>query len=287
MTDTWRPAGVGHDTVLCFGGSSHRGAVRALNEDSWLAEPPVFVVADGMGGHRAGDAASAIVVERFMNLAAGEPVELDALQACIGACQCEIEALDDRSGPAPGSTLVAAVYILQGDAGYWLVASIGDSRAYVSADALLEQVTHDHTVVQELIDAGTLRPADAPSHPERHVITRALGATEDSSADYSLIPVTGGSTLMLCSDGVSSELDDHTLAKIIELGLGAQDTAEKIVDSAVAAGGHDNATAIVIRVQGSAPRVETLSYAKPRANASAAVGSAVADSTPDPGARVS
>lgn len=286
MTGTWRPVGASDDTLLSFGGSSHRGAVRALNEDSWLAEPPVFVIADGMGGHRAGDAASAIVVERFMDLAAGAPAELDAVQDCIGACQREIEALADGAGPAPGSTLVAAVYILQGDTGYWLVASIGDSRAYVSADAPLEQVTHDHTVVQELIDAGELRPTDAPSHPERHVVTRALGATEDSSADYSLIPVTGGSTLMLCSDGVSSELNDRTLAEIIELGLGAQDTAEKIVDSAVAAGGHDNATAIVIRMEGPTPRIETLSHAKSSANASAVVGSALADSPPHPGAGV-
>jgi protein phosphatase len=282
---TWRPTGAADDTLLCFGGSSHRGAVRALNEDSWLAQPPVFVVADGMGGHRAGDAASAIVVERFIDLAGESPVELEAVQDCIGACQREIEALDDGAGPPPGSTLVAAVYILQGDTGYWLVANIGDSRAYVSVDALLEQVTHDHTVVQELIDAGKLRPTDTSSHPERHVVTRALGATDDSSADYSLIPVTGGSTLMLCSDGVSSELDDRTLAKLIGLGLGAQETAQQIVDSAVAAGGHDNATAIVVRVQGPSPRVETLSHIKPgeEAPVPAAVGSAVASSRPDAG----
>jgi len=282
---TWRPVSGDDGLLLSFGGSSHRGAVRALNEDSWLAQPPVFVVADGMGGHRAGDAASAIVVERFMDLAGESPVELEAVQGCIGTCQREIEALYDGTGPAPGSTLVAAVYLLQGDAGYWLVASIGDSRAYVSVDAILEQVTHDHTIVQELIDAGELRPAEAPSHPERHVITRALGAADDSSADYSLIPVTGGSTLMLCSDGVSSELDDGTLAKLIGLDLGAQDAAERIVDSAVVAGGHDNATAIVIRVQGAAPRVETLSHVNPgeEASASTAIGNAVASSPPDAG----
>ena len=93
MTATWRPTGDGDDTLVSFGGSSHRGAVRALNEDSWLAQPPVFVVADGMGGHRAGDAASAIVVERFMDLAGESPVELEAVQDCIGTCQREIEAL--------------------------------------------------------------------------------------------------------------------------------------------------------------------------------------------------
>ena len=280
---TWQPTGADDGTLLCFGASSHRGAVRAHNEDSWLSQPPVFVVADGMGGHRAGEAASAIVVERFMDLSGESTVGLEAVQDCIGACQREIEALDDGAGPAPGSTLVAAVYILQGDAGYWLVASIGDSRAYVSVDARLEQVTHDHTVVQELVDAGKLQPADAPSHPERHVVTRALGATDDSSADYSLIPVTGGSTLMLCSDGVSSELDHRTLEELIGLDLDAQETAEQIVDSAVAAGGHDNATAIIVRVQGPAPRVETLSHVKPveEAPVPAAVGSAVARSLRD------
>lgn len=261
---TWRPVGVGDDTLVSFGGSSHRGAVRSHNEDSWLAEPPVFVVADGMGGHRAGDAASAIVVERFMDLAGTVQVDLDAVQACIYACKREIEALDDGAGSAPGSTLVVAVYVLEGNAGYWLVANIGDSRAYLWVDALLEQVTRDHTVVQELIEAGEIQPSDVPTHPERHVITRALGAMEDSSADFSLIPATGGSTLLLCSDGVSSELDDSILEGIIERGLHAQDTAEQIVDSAVEAGGRDNATAIVIRVQGSTPRVETIDHAEPQ-----------------------
>lgn len=268
----WCPTGSSEDTVVCFGGSSHRGAVRALNEDSWLTQPPVFVVADGMGGHRAGDAASSIVVERFMDLAGHSPLDPEAVHACIRACQREVEALDDGAGAAPGSTVVAAVYLLQGDAGYWLVANIGDSRAYVAADSGLEQLTRDHTVVQELIDAGELRPVDAPSHPDRHIVTRALGACDDSSADYSLIPVTGGSTLMLCSDGVTSELDNGALARVIGLGLDAQDTAEKLVDGAVAAGGHDNATAIVIRVEGPAPNVDTVGHAMPGTAAKAQWG---------------
>lgn len=245
---TWSADGAG-GSVLQFGGCSHRGAVRETNEDNWLMSPPVFVVADGMGGHKAGDVASAIVVERFTELARLGDFEVDAVEGCIAECQQRIALLDDGSGRAPGSTVVAAVYVLKEEAGYWLVVNIGDSRAYAWTESSFEQVTRDHTVVQEMIESGALDALDAARHPERHVITRALGPFDVAAAEYSLIPATGGSMLLLCSDGVSSELADDVLMGILQRGLGAQETAEEVVRTAVDTGGHDNATAVVVEVR--------------------------------------
>ncbi|WP_110241015.1 PP2C family protein-serine/threonine phosphatase [Nocardioides gilvus] len=252
---------------LSFGAASHPGTVRRVNEDGWYAEPPVFLVADGMGGHRAGDVASAIVVESFEAMVRRGSVDAAAVEACIGQCQERIQALvTDESPAAPGSTLVAAVYLLEEGVGYWLLANVGDSRAYVWQQDQLEQLSHDHSVVQELIDAGELDPVDVPTHPERHVITRALGAVQNSPADYSLVPATAGSRVLLCSDGVTTELDDATLARLLADKRSDHETASTIVAAAVEAGGKDNATAVVVTVRGAGHTDEnTLGTAHPSA----------------------
>lgn len=236
---------------LSFGAASHPGAVRQVNEDGWFAEPPVFLVADGMGGHRAGDVASAIVVDTFQSMARRGNVDAPAVEACLEQCQKLISALaNDEAPSAPGSTVVVAVHLREGDADYWLLANVGDSRAYVWQPDEFEQVSRDHSVVQELIDSGDLDPRDASTHPERHVITRALGAVQDSPADYSLVPASAGSKLLLCSDGVSTELDDATLARLLATQRSDEETAAMIVAAAVDAGGRDNATAVVVSVPG-------------------------------------
>lgn len=216
-----------------------------------LVHPPVFVIADGMGGHRAGDVASSIVVKRFDALAAEEHIDTDSVDVCIRECQEAVAALSDSPEDAPGSTVVSAAYVVVHDRGYWLIANVGDSRAYVWEAGALEQLSHDHSVVQELVDSGQIDEEQARSHPERHVITRAIGALEDSVAEYALVPVRSGSRLLLCSDGLTSELADPLIGAVLANQEDTQAAVQELVDAAVFAGGRDNVTVMVIDVLGS------------------------------------
>jgi serine/threonine protein phosphatase PrpC len=233
---------------LRVGGATDVGRVRELNEDAFLVQPPVFVVADGMGGHEAGGLASEAVVRNFATLAGRKNIGAEDVEWCIESSRHDIALLATGAGRPPGSTVVAVTVVQQGGHHYWLLANVGDSRAYLFVDGVLEQLSRDHSVVQELIDAGELTVEEAATHGDRNVITRALGALDHSPADYSLVPLTGGSRLVLCSDGVSGELPHADLATILAQGLEAQETAEELVRRAVDAGGHDNATAVVIDV---------------------------------------
>lgn len=248
---------------VTFGAATHPGNVRELNEDAHLLNPPVFVVADGMGGHRAGNVASRIAVESLCELADSTDFSLGAVDAVIERCHQRIVALDDGTGRAPGSTLVAAIHTEIEGRRYWLIVNIGDSRAYLWSNGRLEQLTHDHTVAQELADSGALDEHELSTHPERHVITRALGAEDQAESAYSLVPVIDGSALLLCSDGVTNEVDDRKLEDLLRAGGSATTLARTIVDSAVWRGGRDNATALVIQVERSEIVADTISYAEP------------------------
>jgi serine/threonine protein phosphatase PrpC len=130
----------------------------------------------------------------------------------------------------------------------WLLANLGDSRIYRYAAGSLEQVSVDHSVVQELIDAGSITPEEAAVHPARNIITRALGGAEFSDADYFLLPLPAVERLLLCSDGVTGMIDDAQIAEILGREGDAQDAADRLVAAAVEAGGRDNATAVVVDV---------------------------------------
>lgn len=240
----------GGATRLVYAAGSHPGRIRTVNEDSSLVAPPVFLVADGMGGYARGDVASRLVVEAFEPLSALAQVEPGHVEAAIAAAQVRVSALAAEFTTAPGSTLVAAAYVLQDGHGYWLVANLGDSRAYSYAHGVLEQISKDHSVVQELIDAGQITRDEAIGHPERHVITRAIGALTDAEPDFSLVPAEPGSRLLLCSDGLTSELSDTALVHILTGQLPPDDVVTTLVDAAVAAGGHDNVTVVVVDVEG-------------------------------------
>lgn len=235
---------------LRYAGGTHVGRVRTVNEDSSLIAPPVFLVADGMGGYARGDVASRLVVESFEPLAALDDVHPSDVDAAIAASRRKVAALAAEFTSAPGSTLVAAAYVLEDGHGYWLLANIGDSRAYSFADGVLDQLSKDHSVIQELIDAGEITRDEALGHPERHVVTRAIGALVDSEADFSLVPAEPGSRLVLCSDGLTSEISDTAISHILAQQLPAHETVHTLIDAAVAAGGHDNVTVIVVDVHG-------------------------------------
>ncbi len=232
-----------------YGAASGMGVARTVNEDTFLVAPPVFLVADGMGGHRSGDVASRLVADRFELLVGAGEISVERVRDCITECQAAVAALSDTHGDgrAPGSTLVVAVLVNHDGANSWMVANLGDSRAYRLADRELVQISHDHSVVQEMIDSGHLDADDARQHPQRNVITRAIGL-EGVAADYSLLTLGDGCRLLLCSDGVSSALGDAELARILADATDVGDAARRLVADAHRAGGTDDATAVVIEV---------------------------------------
>lgn len=234
-------------TVLEYSAASHVGLVRSVNEDAFMAGPPVFVVADGMGGYARGDVASTLVVAAFEPLVGCVEVVPADLDACIERSRAEIRrlAVDDAT---PGSTVIVAAYVVQSDHGYWLIAHEGDSRAYIWRAGALQQVTRDHSVVQELLDAGEIDAEQARVHRERHVITRAVGALDDSRPDFSLVPVEPGGRLLLCTDGLTGELSEASISRILGDARGSAEAVEQLVRAAVDAGGHDNVTALVVDV---------------------------------------
>ena len=244
---------------LHHGAATDTGRVREVNEDAYLVAPPVFVVADGMGGHDRGDVASSIVVEEFGRLAdAGyDPAHgPEVIEATLRACQARIAEYDEAqrahgsAGFAAGTTAVVALLIEDDSETKWLLANLGDSRIYRFTDGVLEQVSVDHSVVQELVDAGTITLEESAQHPERHVITRALGGRGSAEADYFVLPLSGAERLLLCSDGINGMIDDDAIAAVLARASDPRDAADRLVAAAVDAGGHDNATAVVVDVVG-------------------------------------
>lgn len=235
---------------LVWGAATDVGRTRSLNEDSLLATPPVFVVADGMGGHEAGEIASALVVERLRALATGAPASVEAVVAEIRHVNSLLVEAGGGGSRSMGTTAVILAVVDNGGTTSWLVGNIGDSRAYCWRRDRLNQITRDHSFVQDLIEAGAVDAAEARRHPQRNLVTRALGLDEGVEADFWVRPVRPGERFLLCSDGLTGELTDEEIAAEMALGDPPADTVERLVRMAVEAGGRDNVTAVVVDVQG-------------------------------------
>lgn len=226
------------------------GAVRHVNEDGFLAEDPVYVVADGMGGHARGDLASQTAVESLARtLQPGSRPTPDEVVAAIDEANAAVRALSgvDESGAAVAGTTLAGVVrvrVPERAVEQWMVVNVGDSRVYAWDGATLTQLTVDHSAVQELVDAGLITEAQAAVHPERNIITRALGAEDFVDADTELLPDADHRMFVICSDGLTRELTDARIAAI--LAARPEDPAGELVQAAVEAGGHDNVTVLVI-----------------------------------------
>ena len=230
-----------------WGSATDRGLVRRINEDALLAYPPVFLVADGMGGHAAGDVASRLAVEEFAQLAGRPVAEPDEIHACFRRTARRLREVVD-TGRTAGTTVAGVAVAAYDGAEYWLVFNIGDSRVYRLADGWLEQISVDHSVVQDLLDRGEIGPAEAVVHPERHVITRAVATSGEPAPDYWLIPAGPADRLLICTDGLTIELPDARLREILASVTDPQDAAERLVAEALAAGGADNVSAVVVDV---------------------------------------
>ncbi|GAA1852599.1 PP2C family protein-serine/threonine phosphatase [Microbacterium koreense] len=231
--------------VIDAGSATHPGRRRALNEDAFLATAPVFIVADGMGGHRAGDRASAAAIAAFAVAAGRESLDLDDVRGAIAHARESVEALSDTTDDRAGTTLSGVVVTSVDGVGYWLVVNIGDSRTYRLSDGDLEQVTVDHSVVQELVDAGELSAEAAAADRRRNIITRAIGASSPGDVDYWLFPAERGDRILVCSDGLTSEMPDAEIRDVLLATVAPQDAADTLVARAVAAGGRDNVTVVV------------------------------------------
>jgi len=231
-------------TVL-VGAATHAGLRRAVNEDSHLAEAPLFLVADGMGGHDAGAAASALVVEEFGRLVGTPSLGIQDVRDALARARRRVHALE-AGQRAAGTTLSGVVIADVGGAGYWLTVNVGDSRTYRYSGGVLEQISVDHSVVQELIDAGELAAADAVHDRRRNEITRAIGAGSDGEADFWLVPAEPGDRMLVCSDGLSGELDGERLRRVLAETADPQEAATRLVHEAMVRGGRDNITVVIV-----------------------------------------
>ncbi|MCU1551492.1 MAG: Protein phosphatase [Glaciihabitans sp.] len=233
---------------LTWAAATDTGRRRKANEDSYVAQSPVFAVADGMGGHAAGDLASAAVVTRLAEVITDGFATTSAIDRALEKATDDIEQVGDESEIGVGTTVTGAVLTLQGGEPYFAVFNIGDSRVYQFERNELRQVTVDHSVVQEMVDSGLLNRDQAEHHPDSNVITRAVGFNMPPTADYWMLPLRPGSRLLICSDGLTKELGDDRLRMHLAAGLSARETAHALVDAALAAGGRDNITTIVLDV---------------------------------------
>lgn len=240
-------AAVAPTISLSAGFRSDVGLRRSTNEDSMLAATPVFIVADGMGGHEAGDRASEAVVAQFRPMAGRSGIGVDEIAAVVEQAHEAVRVISDETTRGAGSTVTGIVLVTQNGRPCWLVLNVGDSRVYRLIGTSLVQLTVDHSLAQERVAAGTLRPEDVATFAQRNVITRAVGAP-DSPADYWLYPVTTGERLLVCSDGLSGELSDETIRAGLTLGGGTQQTADLLLAQALARGGRDNISVIVVDV---------------------------------------
>ena len=241
------------------GAATDPGALRERNEDSHLVAAPVFLVADGMGGHEGGAEASRIIVEEFETLSAMPWLDPAAIHDALAGAARRISGLSSPVGAGrPGSTVSGVGLAQQDGRAYWLVFNVGDSRTYRLANGMLEQVTVDHTRVQELVDAGQLNRDEAARHKQRNLITRAVGAGGQiaPSADLWLIEAAAGERVLICSDGLTGELTEQLITATLIAQPDPGDAAHELVQQAVDAGGHDNVTAVVVdAIQVSQPEV--------------------------------
>ncbi len=239
-----------------WGSATDTGRVRALNEDALLAYPPVFLVADGMGGHDAGDVASRTVVDEFGRLAGRPSVTVDEVHDCFERTGRVLRGMFD-DGRTAGTTVAGVAVAAHDGESYWLVFNIGDSRVYRLVAGELEQISVDHSVVQELLDAGELSAAEAAASPQRHVVTRAVDSTAVPDPDYWMIPAGHKDRVLVCSDGLTSEVDDRTIGDVLRSYPDPQEAAQALVEAAVRAGGRDNVSAVVVDVAMAARSADT------------------------------
>lgn len=223
------------------------GRQRRANEDSHLARAPLFVVADGMGGAQAGEVASRIAIESFQEGLHDAPAPEAALAELTQRANARIHELSHSNAEQAGmGTTLTAVYVGEREIS---IAHVGDSRAYRLRDGTLERLTEDHSLVDELLRQGRLTPEEALEHPQRSVITRALGPEGLVEVDTRSYSARDGDVYLLCSDGLTTMLAEDRVAELLQAHASLRDAGEALIAAANEAGGRDNITVVLLRVE--------------------------------------
>jgi PPM family protein phosphatase len=235
--------------ALRYAVRSDVGLLREGNEDSAYAGPHLLAIADGMGGHAAGEVASSVAIAALAGLDNEVPIDhpLDALASAVAAASSTMHemSVEDPSVAGMGTTLTALLW----DGASVAICHIGDSRAYLLRDGGLQQITHDHTLVQSMVDDGRLSPAQAATHPNRSLVMRALQSGTDAEPDLSVLQARAGDRYLLCSDGLSDVVtSEETLRDTLARFTDRNQAVEQLVNLALRGGGPDNITCIVADV---------------------------------------
>ncbi len=234
---------------LRWGATTHTGRVRTGNEDAFLAGPQLFVVADGMGGHNAGEVASAMAVATLQSGAVNGLNSAAEMQMLIRGANAAIYAASITHSDQRGmGTTVTTLARLNGDNFEVVVANVGDSRTYLKRGGRFERITIDHSYVQTLVNEGVISLAEARTHPRRNIVTRALGIEADVVVDTQVIEVQHGDRFVLCSDGLVDEADDEEIDTVLYSHDYPQTAAADLVELALEHGGRDNVTVVVVDV---------------------------------------
>lgn len=236
------------DTVrMSWAARTDVGKLRRLNEDSLVAEPGLYAVADGMGGHAAGDVASRLVVEHLQSLSDRVPLAIESVGELVGVANATVREHAQSAGTTGmGTTLVAAMLVDNAGAESIVVVNVGDSRCYVTDADGFRILTRDHSLVQELVDAGRISADEARHHPEKNVVTRAIGADDHVVPDYIVLPPAPRQRLLLCSDGVSGQVDERYLEEVLGRISDPGAAVDAIIARVLEGRAPDNATAIVL-----------------------------------------
>lgn len=238
----------GSEITISWAAITDTGLRREVNEDSFVAQAPIFAVADGMGGHAAGDFASAAVVTRLAEhggkVVMGTPEIDTSLRLAVQDMGRGAGVTDEGSGTTVTGVALGTI----SDEPAWIVFNIGDSRVYRLVGGVLEQLTVDHSIVQELVDAGQITREEADTHPHSNVITRAVGFHEAPIPDYRAIAVEEGMRVLICSDGLTKELTSYGIRHFLMANQKADAAARQLVEAALGNGGRDNVTVVVVDV---------------------------------------
>ena len=238
----------GGSLVLSWAAVTDTGRRREVNQDALLAVFPLFVVADGMGGHVGGEIASASTIDRLKPVAEAGSIDPKAIEKAIERAVRDIASHPEATDDGTGTTLTGVYLDTSGDAPHWVTLNVGDSRVYLLRDGSIVQITTDHSVVQELIASGRLSPEEAENHPYGNVITRAVGPSEGVTPDYVRLDVADGDRFVICSDGLTKELTDYGIRHFLDENPDPADAVAAMLDAALENGGRDNVTVIVLDV---------------------------------------
>jgi len=239
-------------SILASSAHTDTGRRRRRNEDAFLCEPPLFAVADGMGGAQAGEVASRLAAESLREQELGDLSALEQAVELIREANRRVYAYSSENASARGMGTTMTVALVEGS--IVTIGHVGDSRAYLLRDDQLTQLTQDHSLVAELVRSGRLSPKEAESHPRRSVITRALGTDSDVEVDVFSLRGQDGDLFLLCSDGLTSMVSDEEIASLLVVARGDLDDAgKKLLAAANLAGGEDNITVVLFELEGGEP----------------------------------